>query len=418
MASTLDQKREELEVKGRKLHDIFTEAGKDLDMSKVTTIDGDDRHKAAEIKRLNDEMSDLGKEVESLAAMKKMRDDLAAPVSTVPHPTTSAGETQTVKSKFDGKTVGDLFIESAAFKQYNRTEQRGPAVDYDLGDPRTGGVELKTLLDRTGFVPFAQNLSLILPGLLRRPVVADLIPQGTTNGASLRYQEETTTTNAVAAVAEGATKPEAALAFTAKTATVEKIAGILPVTDELFDDVPAMRSYIEQRLRLFLQIAEENALLNGTGTTPQIRGLLNVSGINTQAKGADSIPDAIYKAMVLIRINSFLEPTGLVIHPQDWQKVRLLTTSIGNYIFGSPADPAPDRIWGMPVVQTTAATAGTALTAAFDTATQIFRRNQVSFAVSDQHASFFITNQLMLRVEERLALVCYRPKGVATITGI
>jgi HK97 family phage major capsid protein len=72
----------------------------------------------------------------------------------------------------------------------------------------------------------------------------------------------------------------------------------------------------------------------------------------------------------------------------------------------------------MPVVSTPVMPQNTAVVAAFNSAMQIFRREGVTFSVSDQHADFFITNKLMLRVEERLAFVIYRPSGVCIVTGV
>jgi HK97 family phage major capsid protein len=249
-------------------------------------------------------------------------------------------------------------------------------------------------------------------------VIADLIPQGRTSRSGVTYMEETTTTNAATAVAEGTDKPESTLAFTERTAAVRKIATVLPITDELLEDEPAMQDYVEQRLRVFLGIVEETQLASGNGVAPNLLGLMLQPLAQTQAKGADPTPDAIYKGMTLIQINSFLDPSGVVIHPTDWQDIRLLRTVDGIYIWGSPADPGPERIWGLPVVKTTAATLNTAIVAAFDTAMQIFRRNEVSFAISDSHNDFFIKNQLMLRVEERLAFPVYRPNAICLITGI
>lgn len=414
-------KRTELAAKAKQLGDIFAEAGDTMDMSKVTKLSGDSTAKAAEIKRRNDEMTDLAKGLELLQA----RDDVSALKQYLEKPDDvflfpAGGVSRKGAGKFTGKTIGDLFVESAAFKQYSSAERRGPAATIDLGDPRSGeGVELKTLLDRTAWSIEPDRIATVVPGALRRPVVADLIPQGNTNANSVKYMEETTTTNAAAAVAEGAAKPESALAFTARTAAVEKIASILPVTDELFDDAPAMRSYVEQRLRLFLKLAEETALLSGTGATPQIRGLLNFAGIQTQAKGADATPTAVYKALTLIRANAFVDPDGAIFHPLDWQDVATLQTADGIYIWGQPNANMPiERIWGLPVIVTPAITQNTALIGAFGAVTMLFRRNLVTFAVSDQHASFFTENKLMLRVEERLALACFRPAGLCTVTGV
>jgi HK97 family phage major capsid protein len=179
-----------------------------------------------------------------------------------------------------------------------------------------------------------------------------------------------------------------------------------------------MRSYVQGRMTIFLQLAEENQLLNGSGVAPALEGIYTNAGIQTQAKGADTIPDAIYKAATKVEVNSFLSASGVVIHPNDWQRVRLLKDSTGNYLFGSPMSGDIERIFGYPVVKTQATAEGTALVGAFDTAAMVLRRTGISFAVSTEHSDFFITNKLMLRIEERLAFPIFRPTGFCEVTGL
>ena len=426
LGPTLVEKRTELQAKKDDLKKIFDAMGPDYDATKAlslvtgakTTKDVTD-----EIKRRNTELEALATSVEMMAAgelIKRLEDEWDKPATgRIPFPGGGDGKG---RSKFAGKSLGELFTESDAFKKYEKAGRKGPAIELSIDDDtelkRLLGVGTKAVLTETGYAPQAVRTGLILPGALRRPVVADLIPDGTTRMTAIVYMEETTTTNAAATVAEGAAKPESTLAFTEKNSPVRKIATVLPITDELMDDEPAMRSYVEARLRLFLALAEETQLYSGSGVAPDLTGLINVAGINTQAKGVDPTPDAIWKAMDLIRTTAFLEPDGVIMHPNDWQDIRLLRTADGIYIWGSPSEQGPQRIWGVPVVVTPAATQNTGLVGAFAQGTQIFRRSEVSFAVSDQHQDFFIKNQLMLRVEERLALVVYRPKALATVTGI
>src|SRR3954451_23792947 len=67
--ASLTEVTEELADKRKFLHDVFQQAGADLDMSKVTLISGDSNAKAGEIKRLNTELATLGQEHDRLYAL-------------------------------------------------------------------------------------------------------------------------------------------------------------------------------------------------------------------------------------------------------------------------------------------------------------------------------------------------------------
>lgn len=47
----------------------------------------------------------------------------------------------------------------------------------------------------------------------------------------------------------------------------------------MLDDAPNPRGYLNSRLSLFVRIVEEDQLLRGNGTDPNLRGILNRPGI-------------------------------------------------------------------------------------------------------------------------------------------
>jgi HK97 family phage major capsid protein len=326
------------------------------------------------------------------------------------------------------KSLGELFVESPALLNFLKAGRPGGApfsesLEVDLGrvyGKRAWAQGIKALFDTaTGYA--TQPIRLPDPLLMNfeGQSVASLMPEGRTSQNAIPYMEETTATNAAVEVGQGLAKPEAELALEEKTSPVRKIATHLPVTDEAFDDIPFLESYIDTRLRTFVQLRENSQLLTGDGAGVNLRGLLNVVGIQTQALGADSIPDAIYKAITKIRVNAFLEATGAVFHPNDWQDVRLMRAdgATGLYLWGSPSEAGPERIWGLDVVVTTSETENTALVGAFRTAAQVFRRTDISLQVgwiNDQ----FTKNQRTILAEERLALVAFRPTALCAVTGI
>jgi HK97 family phage major capsid protein len=185
-------------------------------------------------------------------------------------------------------------------------------------------------------------------------------------------------------------------------------------------DVPAIRDYINQRLILGVQLTEETQLLTGSGTPPDLTGILNRAGLQTaQPRGTDSNVDAIYKQITNIRVNSFVEPDGLVIHPTNWQTIRLSKDAQGQYYAGGPFMPgfAP-TLWGLRVIVTPRITVNTALVGAFGQAAQIFRRGGLELASSNSHNDYFVRNQVAIRAEQREALAVYRPGAFGTVTGL
>jgi hypothetical protein len=327
------------------------------------------------------------------------------------------------KAPASSKTLGELFVESDAFKAWKPGMKSSDVFEIDLEAQYGKGVAargIKAVFDSvttTGWAPQAMRLpDAIIPGS-EVVSVASLMPQGRTSSNAVPYMLETTSTSGAAEVAESGAKGESALGLTEQTSAVRKIATWLPVTDEALEDVPMVESYIDTRLRTFVQLRENLQLLRGDGAPPNLRGILNTANVQTQAKGADPTPDAVYKAMTKIRVNSFFEPTAGVFHPNDWQDVRLLRTVDGIYIWGSPADAGPERIWGINVLQTSQMLENTGLVGSFRAGAQIFRRSDIALSVGWINEQF-THNQRTILLEERLALVVFRPAAFCTITGI
>ena len=383
--------------------------------------------KVVEANRRNDEITALAKAYEAAPDLDAMAAANAAGIADLEipgQPLAARDEiTQPTFANASGRrSIGELFVASVAYQQRPKASgATGPVVEIDLEKQFGKSVAsrgLAALFDTaTGYAPETVRLPTPLTPLEERLTVADLMPQGRTSQNAVPFMEETTSTNTAAETAEGALKPEAEIAFTEKTSPVRKVAVTLPVTDESLEDVPFIESYLNTRLRTFVLQREDQQLLAGDGAGVNLRGLLNTSGILTQAKGADPTPDAFYKAMTKIRAQGFLEPTGAVVHPNDWQDVRLLRTADGIYIWGNPSEAGPERIWGINAVQTTRITENTGLVGAFRDGAMIARRSEVSMQigwVNDQ----FRRNQRTILVEERLALIVFRPKGFCTVTGI
>ncbi len=307
------------------------------------------------------------------------------------------------------KTLGQLVVESKAFREY-----RGGA-----GPVSSVEIDVKTLMSTSaGYDPEDTRTGKVLLSALQQPRVVDLVPKTTTKQSTVLYMEETTHTNNAAEAAEAATYGESALAYTERSSEVRKIAVSLPVTDEMMEDTERLQNLIDQRLQFMLQKRLDSQILVGSGTAPNLRGVNNLSGINTQAKGTDPVFDAVYKGIVLIQTTAFEDPDGIVMHPSDWQDIRLTRTADGIYILGSPGDDVAPRLFGLPVIPTTHQTQNTAVVGCWRMHSELAMRRGIEVQISDSHSTYFVEGKKMLRADLRCALIFDRATAFCTVTGI
>ncbi len=269
----------------------------------------------------------------------------------------------------------------------------------------------------------------ILPMLFQPLRVAALFAQGATDSPIISYSKETAWNDNSAAVAEGAIKPLSDASVLRNAVQVGKIANTMKVTDEMVQDVPQMMSFLNQRLVFGVQRQEEAQLISGTGY-PGVLGLLGQTGLapSIAAATASANPtqalDAIYQQVTHIRYVQFMEPDACLINPVDWQNIRLAKDKNGQYYAGGPFTGAygnggfsnVDSLWGLRMVQTTAAPLGAPIVGDFQQGGQIFRRQGITVEMTNSNEDDFRHNLIMVRAEERLALAIWRPGAFGQVT--
>jgi len=272
-----------------------------------------------------------------------------------------------------------------------------------------------------------------LPGyvdIMQREIVfLDLVPRIPTTSDTVEYVTEDTFTNAAAMTAEatattGTTglKPESTLAYSVSTSSVQTLAHWLPVTNRMLSDSPAIRGIVNGRLLLGLDLELEDQVVAGAGTGANLSGILSTAGINLQGLGTDNALDCLFKARTQVRVNGKGRPGAFVLHPNDWQGIRLArenaaTATLGGYLMGAASVAGPTTVWGIPVIESEALTENTGLTGDFQMGCTLFDREQSAVRVGtidDQ----FIRNMQTILAELRAAFVVFRPNMFTKITGI
>jgi HK97 family phage major capsid protein len=340
--------------------------------------------------------------------------------------------------EYIGKSIGEQFVDSAAYKSAVGAYRESGRLPSGF---TTGAVAMDakgTLLEGAGGGggALAATVPQVVPGvvdkLFQRLTFADLILSGQASTNSLRYVVEGTATSGAAGVAEGGTKPESTLGLTTTDEPIKKIATMLPISEEMLEDAPAVQSYINGRLALFVKIEEERQLIRGTSGGNEVQGLLTSRSVPIYAGGTAAGNKAVqlFKAMNGQRGSAFVEPDWVVMNPSDWESIRLLTDTAGQFFGGGPFQGpygngtnvtatgqltgATDMLWNKSVYVTGAIGAGTAIVGSRESA-QVWRRGGISVEATNSHSNYFQLNLIAIRAEERLGLAVYRPTGFVEV---
>lgn len=397
----------------------------------------------ADMNLLGDRLDEVRGQEKGDADFQRMSDFLTKPDGGQGrHP----GHGTPARAEAKPRDIGGLFVASDAFKAFKASKALDQVASLSIdalwngyrgiGEVPGQGMNLEaTLFQSTDYPIQPQFIAQPVETLYQANNIGPLFAQGTTDSNVVRYPVETVTATGAAEVAEAGTKPEAQLSFAPVDEPVRKIAVLLPLTDESLDDVPLLRAYINARLRLFVQMREDGQLLNGNGTAPNLKGILNRSGINTATSysigGANpdqALVEAVFHASMRVR-DAFLEPDAVVMKASTFEIAALAKDSNRNYLLGGPGaagyagnDPTGGRLWGLKVVINANMPAQVAankdvLVGAFAAGGMLIRKGGIDLAVSDSHSTFFAENKHMLRAEERVALAVFRPAAFATVTS-
>ncbi|RVI58529.1 phage major capsid protein [Sinorhizobium meliloti] len=328
-----------------------------------------------------------------------------------------AADREKEAAEHDPRDIGDIVVASEKFKATDVSG--GWRGSIRVGMERADITSANTTVGAgrsagTSLVPGAR-----VPGIITPPnrqfTIRDLLAPGRTSSSSVEYVKETGFTNSAAPVAEGAQKPKSDLTFNLFSTPVRTVAHIFKASRQIMDDAPALSSYINARGTYGLKFVEENQLLNGDGTGQNLNGILPQATAFAPAftPAEETAIDRLRLAVLQVILAEY-PASGFVLHPTDWAKIELTKDLGGNYIVGNAMSPMGPTLWGLPVAQTQAMTAGEFLTGAFNLGAQIFDRMDVEVLLSSENVDDFEKNMFTIRIEERLALAVYRPEAFVT----
>jgi HK97 family phage major capsid protein len=379
------------------------------------------------VAELTTEADEVVESIEAARNAEQSRTDTRAkllqaqvPPASTPSAPRIAAEPQREERSEAPASLGEVSRRFFESPQYTEFRSRGFSGQTNLDM----GLDIRATIDSSAtsggaFQNPARPNDVAFTNMSRTPRVIDLVDRRTTNSGTVEYVRDTSAAapGAAAEVAEAGAKPEATITLEVVTDSVRTIAEWVNITRQAADDADQVRAHVERLLQHHVLVRLDSQIINGNGTAPNIRGILNTSGINTEAPGAaEARIITIRKAMTDVEVAEFA-PDGVVLHPLDWEKVELSTDSNGMFrVSPNVQNAMSPRIWGLTVVSTTAIASGTGLVGAFRIGAILWMRDEVRLLVTDSHASNFTSNILTLLAELRAALSVPFPKAFSAIT--
>jgi hypothetical protein len=338
------------------------------------------------------------------------------------------------------KSLGEQFVQSEAYKQLkasgalesqdSRFRTTPVAIDPRIRFQGAASDIVQTESGGPGAAlvqPYRPGIILPLP---QRPtVIRDLFAnENMPSGDTIEYAAQTGFDNAAAAVAQatavdgtgltGGVKPQSSVGWVERTAKASWIATWMATTRQALADESQMRSLIDNQGRLMIRLEEDDQLLNGNGTPPNISGILDQPSIQTlDLTGEDNL-DGIRTARRLVKTGlSRLDPTFIIVNPIDSEEVDILKDDNGLYRGGNPIGnfTFDGSIWKLQRVESEAQAEGHATVGARAGAT-VYERQPIQVLTADQHADFFVRNLVVILFEERIAFPVYFPTAFVDVT--
>lgn len=312
------------------------------------------------------------------------------------------------RANFKGALLGA--INDGALK--GLTEGNYNAAKFEVkaaGDMNISG-------NTTGDVADIQRVAGIKAEALRSEHVRSLLPTGSTNAQTISFVKEANAENGAATVAEGSTLAQSDIDLVESTVKLEKIGTYLRITEEMMSDIPALTSFLSARIPQRILAAEDNQILNGDGSTPNLDGLFTdgtafaAGGFANAIESANEY-DALMVALNQLQLSNY-KANVIMLNPTDLHKIVLLKSTANEYLKNQIYQGLQPSIAGVPIVTNTAVTAGKFLAMDSNRATQLWVRQNLAVEFSKEDSTNFRDGFITVRATERVALSNYEPKAI------
>ena len=306
-------------------------------------------------------------------------------------------------------TKGAEFVNSNAFKNFEKSNFKGhmsyeftkaTPLTNDLGTPYSvgtvGGVSDQGFVEDPKVVLNIENLFAHAP-------IAD---------NTFLYMPLTVTGNA-GFIAEGSAKPETTFNVTAKTGQVKTIATWTKVSEQLFADKSQLINILDNNLTHAVDVTVQNQLISGDGLGENLSGISksgNFTDYVTSSGTATNTVDLLRNVAFKMR-GANIDNLTILLNWTDWSALLGLKSTANEYLINGILDPVKQTIYGIPVVLSSAMTAGKFAMGNFKMGGIVFDKTAMGLEI-DRTGDDFTKNLITIRAERRLGFAVVQPKAI------
>ena len=306
-------------------------------------------------------------------------------------------------------TKGAEFVNSNAFKNFEKSNFKGhmsyeftkaTPLTNNLGTPYTVGT-IGGVSDQ-GFVEDPKAI-LNIENLFAHAPIAD---------NTFLYMPLTVTGNA-GFIAEGADKPETTFNVTAKTGQVKTIATWTKVSEQLFADKSQLINILDNNLTHAVDVTVQNQLISGDGTGENLSGISKVGNFTDYVTGSGTATNTIdlLRNVAFKMRGANIDNLTILINWTDWSALLGLKSTSNEYLINGILDPVKQTIYGIPVVLSSAITAGKFAMGNFKMGGIVFDKTAMGLEI-DRTGDDFTKNLITIRAERRLGFAVVQPKAI------
>lgn len=260
----------------------------------------------------------------------------------------------------------------------------------------------------TGAIPQAMRLSGVNDTPSRRVRLLDIVSTGAISSNLVEWVYKANEEGAAGQTAEGATKNQIDFDLLVGSQKVEKTTAYITVTDEMLDDVEQMNTMINAELNRELLKAVETQVYSGSGTSPQMNGILTTATAFSAGTFALSIDNAneidvltVAKNQIELAQEGSADVNYILMHPSDVTALKMVKVSSTDkrYVERLAMIGGNLSMDGVSIIPSTLVTQGTYLIGDF-TKSFVLQKQGVSIEIG-YNADNFVKNYKTVRAEWR-----------------